>query len=284
MKTHVYVLTAAGALLFAPIGSLPARAQDAHPPAAAPRRATAAARPAPVAPAEARSTYLRDVQPIIMGKCARCHTPQSVLPNWLDYKTAFADRQEIKRRVWDSWRGHYYKQAMPAGNSPEEAALTEEERAVIKEWVEGGGALGVPDAQTSPQSKPERIERGKHLFAVVCTPCHQATGEGLAGKFPPLANSDFLNGDKSRAIRVLLHGRQGPITVNGRHFNNSMPSFPLGDDDIASALTFVYNSFGNSGKEVTAAEVKALRAEKETEIPDQPKEIAHSVQEASPFE
>jgi nitrite reductase (NO-forming) len=61
-----------------------------------------------------------------------------------------------------------------------------------------------------------------------------------------------------------------------------MPSFPLSDGDIANALTYVYNSFGNSGKEVTAAEVKALRAEKLA--PAEPKEVAHSSSEPSPFE
>jgi nitrite reductase (NO-forming) len=49
--------------------------------------------------------------------------------------------------------------------------------------------------------------------------------------------------------------------VNGAKFNNSMPSFPLTDQDIANVLTYVYNSFGNSGLEVTSDEVKLLRAE-----------------------
>src|ERR1035438_8722577 len=50
-------------------------------------------------------TYLRDIQPIFMGNCSRCHNQQSrFIYNWLDYKTAFADRWEIRRRIWDSWR------------------------------------------------------------------------------------------------------------------------------------------------------------------------------------
>jgi nitrite reductase (NO-forming) len=72
-----------------------------------------------------------------------------------------------------------------------------------------------------------------------------------------------LNADKNRAIKVLIHGLQGEVTVNGRKFNNSMPSFPLGDEDIANALTYVYNSFGNSGKEVTPEEVGVLRAQRD---------------------
>ncbi len=79
--------------------------------------------------------------------------------------------------------------------------------------------------------------------------------------FPPLAGSDFLNADKNRAIKIVINGRQGEVIVNGRKFNNSMPKFPLGDDDIANVLTYVYNSFGNAGLEVAPPEVKALRDE-----------------------
>ncbi len=78
--------------------------------------------------------------------------------------------------------------------------------------------------------------------------------------FPPLAGSDFLNADKKRAIKVVINGRQGEVLVNGMKSNNSVPSFLFSDDDIANVLTYVYNSFGNSGLEVTTAEVKALRA------------------------
>ena len=51
-------------------------------------------------------TYLRDMQPIFMGNCSRCHNQQSrFVYDWLDYKTAYADRWEIRRRIWDSWKG-----------------------------------------------------------------------------------------------------------------------------------------------------------------------------------
>ena len=51
-------------------------------------------------------TYLRDIQPIFMGNCSSCHNQQSrFVYNWLDYKTAYSDRWEIRRRVWDSWKG-----------------------------------------------------------------------------------------------------------------------------------------------------------------------------------
>jgi mono/diheme cytochrome c family protein len=209
-------------------------------------------------------TYLGDVQPIFMGNCARCHNQQSrFVYNWLDYKTAYTDRWEIKRRVWDSWKGSYYKEAMPIENSLESLALTDDQRLTIKNWVENGGIQGEARAQaqgSAPQSKDERIAIGKRLF-IACAACHQPTGKGLPNVFPPLAGSDFLNADKNRAIKIIIYGRQGEVVVNGMKFNNSMPPFPLSDQDIANVLTYVYNSFGNSGLEVTPEEVKSQRTQ-----------------------
>ena len=207
-------------------------------------------------------TYLRDVQPIFMGNCSRCHNQQSrFVYNWLDYKTAYADRWEIRRRVWDSWKGTYYKEAMPVANSPESLALSEQDRLTIRDWVNAGGLRGVPPPPGGPKTKTERIALGRRLFTSICAACHQPTGQGLPNMFPPLAGSDYLNADKNRAIKIVVFGRQGEVVVNGMKFNNSMPSFPLTDQDIANVLTYVYNSFGNSGFGVTPEEVSSLRSQ-----------------------
>jgi mono/diheme cytochrome c family protein len=218
-------------------------------------------------------TYLRDIQPIFMGSCSRCHNQQSrFIYDWLDYKTAYADRWEIRRRIWDSWKGHYYKEPMPVANSPESLALTEEERATIVKWVDDGGLRGVPPPPGHAKSKAERIQLGRRLFVSICAACHQPTGRGLPNVFPPLAGSDYLNANKNRAIQTVIFGRRGEVVVNGQRFNNSMPSFPLNDENIADVLTFVYNSFGNSGLEVTPAEVQALRSHPPTYGPATPAE------------
>jgi mono/diheme cytochrome c family protein len=207
-------------------------------------------------------TYLRDIQPIFMGKCSRCHNSQArFVYNWLDYKTAYRDRWEIRRRIWDSWKGHYYKESMPIQNSPESLRITEAEREKIRDWVITGAAKGVPQVFTGKRPKDEKIQLGGRLFMSICAACHQTTGLGIPNTFPPLASSDYLNADKNRAIKTVINGRQGEVVVNSRKYNNSMPSFPLSDDDIANVLTFVYNSFGNSGLEVSSEEVAALRGQ-----------------------
>ncbi|NNM88468.1 MAG: c-type cytochrome [Phycisphaerae bacterium] len=218
--------------------------------------------PVVLSAADQHPTYLRDVLPIFMGNCSSCHNQQSrFVYNWLDYKTAYGDRWEIRRRIWDSWKGSYYKEAMPIANSPESLNLTEEQRRIVREWVDQGAARGVAPAAGGPKTKEEQIALGRKLFSSICAACHQPSGQGRPNIFPPLAGSDFLNADKSRAIRIVISGRQGEVIVNGQKYNNNMPSFPLTDDDIANVLTYVYNSFGNSGLDVKPEEVTAVRAQ-----------------------
>jgi len=103
-------------------------------------------------------------------------------------------------------------------------------------------------------------DHGKQVYERICTTCHQPDGRGLPGVFPPLAKSDFLMNDPERAVRVLLEGLQGPITVNGQAFNGVMPDFSLTDDEIAAVLSYVRSNFGNAGPQVAPAEVRRIRA------------------------
>jgi nitrite reductase (NO-forming) len=108
----------------------------------------------------------------------------------------------------------------------------------------------------------DRVKYGERIFGNNCLACHQATGAGIKGAFPPLANSDYLNADKTRAIETVVHGREGAIVVNGEKYNAVMPAQVLSDEDIANVLTYVYDSWGNTKKVITPAEVKAVRANK----------------------
>jgi len=197
-----------------------------------------------------------------MGHCARCHNQQDrFIYDWLNYKPAYANRWEIRRRVWNSWKGTYYKESMPVANSPEALSITKEDRLTILKWVEDGAPRGVAPPPVIAKTKNEMIEQGRQIFVTICASCHRPNGQGLPNVFPPLAGSDFLNANKDQAIRTVIFGRHGELVVNGQKFNNTMPQLPLTDQDIANVLTYVYNSFGNSGLEVAPAEVKALRAQ-----------------------
>ena len=116
-----------------------------------------------------------------------------------------------------------------------------------------------PKEEVKALSMEERMKFGKDKFMATCSACHQANGQGIEGAFPPLANSDYLNADVNRAIDIVLHGKTGEITVNGKKYNSVMTAQALTDEEVANVLTYVYNSWGNSKKEVTPEMVQAVR-------------------------
>lgn len=128
---------------------------------------------------------------------------------------------------------------------------------------EGSAAQSIANKQTADTkkslSKEEQIAQGKNVFESNCLACHQANGEGIPNAFPPLAKSDFLNADHNRAINILLHGRSGPITVNGKNFDSVMPAIALNSEQVANVLTYVINSFGNNGGQITPEQVDKQR-------------------------
>lgn len=111
----------------------------------------------------------------------------------------------------------------------------------------------------APTNFEERMKAGAIVFKTNCAACHQENGQGIANAFPPLASSDFLMADKKRSIEIVKRGLEGSVTVNGKTYNSVMPALGLSDDDIASVLTFVRNSFGNKGDAVTVDEVKRVK-------------------------
>jgi len=119
-----------------------------------------------------------------------------------------------------------------------------------------------PAASATVAAGKEQLPDGKQVFSTTCAACHQATGEGVPGVYPPLAGSEWVNGEDAKVIRILLHGVTGPIEVAGETFNSMMPPWggTLKDADIAAVLTYVRSQWGNKGAPITAAKVASIRA------------------------
>jgi len=122
------------------------------------------------------------------------------------------------------------------------------------------------EIKTNPKivnlTKEIQVEKGKQVFMQTCFVCHQPEGQGIPGQIPPLAKSDFLMADKVRSIRGVLAGQSGEMTVNGKRYNGIMvPLNYLSDEEVANALTYVRNNFGNSGDPVKPDEVRRIRSE-----------------------
>lgn len=127
----------------------------------------------------------------------------------------------------------------------------------------GGGEKAASD--TAMQAGAAVAEADGQAVYQRCITCHQATGEGLAGTYPPLAGSEYATAANVEVpIRVLMHGISGPITVKGQTFSGLMPPYGVGiemsNEEIAAVLTYVRSSWGNSAAAVTPDDVARVRA------------------------
>lgn len=129
--------------------------------------------------------------------------------------------------------------------------------ATVVSWS-GGGSSG-----------PAAIDMnalGKKVFTQNCVICHQATGLGVPGQFPPLVGTEWVlsedwHGD-NHLVKQVLYGMQGPITVKGQPYNNAMAAWnQLSDQQIAAVLTYVRSEWGNNAPPITTEFVTKVRAD-----------------------
>ena len=81
---------------------------------------------------------------------------------------------------------------------------------------------------------------GKRVYNQNCVACHQSTGLGLPGVYPPLVDSQWVQDNPARLIKIVLSGLAGKVEVNGMEFNNAMTPFNrLSDQQIAAVLTWL---------------------------------------------
>lgn len=105
-------------------------------------------------------------------------------------------------------------------------------------------------------------DEGQKIYTVYCIACHQENGKGDGSRYPPLAESDWVTGDKKRLIKVLLEGLKGPITVNGKLFNGEMPKHDfLSDAAISKVTSYIRLNFKNKAGVIHEKEVADVRTQ-----------------------
>jgi mono/diheme cytochrome c family protein len=129
--------------------------------------------------------------------------------------------------------------------------------------VELGDHRTVADLMAKPGGAKGGTVDGAAIFSARCAACHQATGQGVPGVFPPLAGSEWAQGRESLAASIVLHGVQGPITVKGTKYDGAMPAFKdqLDDASIAAVLTYVRGEWGNRASAIAQETVAQARAQ-----------------------
>ena len=107
---------------------------------------------------------------------------------------------------------------------------------------------------------------GEQVYRQNCLACHQANGSGVPNLAPPLKQTTFVLGDKTKLVDIVLKGFNEDVEIEGEYYSNPMPPFPqLSDDEIAKVLTYIRTNFGNKADTVTIAEVKVRREKVKTE-------------------
>lgn len=138
--------------------------------------------------------------------------------------------------------------------------LTQDDLGAIADYLKTLPAPPAPPVAPAPAQQV--LDAGRRIYEARCAQCHGDDGRGHPGATPPLAgNGALASGTAVNAIRMVVNGGFPPSTrANPRP--HGMPPFghQLSDTEVAAVLTYVGNSWGNTGPAVSSALVNRYRA------------------------
>ena len=155
----------------------------------------------------------------------------------------------LKKLSWPGWKGFWAERiAEPFARSKVRVERFFSER--VRRWL--------------PGSQSSIDYRGKRLFGLYCAVCHQVSGRGRKGLIPPLVGSEWVRGDKSILVRILLNGVQGPLSVREELYRRNMPGFSsLSDENISLIASYIRREFSQTEDWVDAALVGVVRGKRD---------------------
>ena len=121
--------------------------------------------------------------------------------------------------------------------------------------TEKSEAIAIPQDDAAAAKYPN----GAKIYSTKCFVCHQVSGEGVPGAFPPLKNADYLLADKRRAVEQVLNGSNEAMEVNGAIYTIPMPFQVDTHQDAVDVINYVLNAWGNNGGTITVDEVKDIK-------------------------
>ena len=105
-----------------------------------------------------------------------------------------------------------------------------------------------------------KMEAGKKVYDTNCMGCHMDNGMGVPRMNPQLVNSPYVMGNANSLTELVLKGLEFFGNAD-RNYNNLMAPFnALPDDQIADVITYIRNKYANTGDEISAEDVKNVRA------------------------
>jgi mono/diheme cytochrome c family protein len=102
-------------------------------------------------------------------------------------------------------------------------------------------------------AEQQLFEKGRIAYSSICAACHQPDGRGLPGIAAPLIDSPWVLGPDTFLARIVLKGKVGKTSA-------TMPPLEmLGNDTLASALTYIRRSWGHTAPPVSTATIGEMR-------------------------
>lgn len=108
--------------------------------------------------------------------------------------------------------------------------------------------------------RQEMLAAGEKVYVQNCASCHQRNGKGAPPRYPTLAGTDWVTGDKQRLVSLIVNGLEGPIEVKGEPYSGAMPAHDfLSDEEVAEVATYIRKNFGNDADAVSKKDVRRVR-------------------------
>ncbi len=111
-----------------------------------------------------------------------------------------------------------------------------------------------PAASALSAGDQARFNAGQEIYKNLCEGCHGADGREQPGATPNIAGAPTVVGNPGIPIRVLLHGKEGPVGLMPAHGET------LGDAEIAAVLTYVRRAWGQTASPIDPPMVQQIRA------------------------
>lgn len=172
-----------------------------------------------------------------------------VAASWLDSTDGLSILKVAGKKPFDDWMLDAFSTARAYLEGVE---IKPKEEAIAKTDLKGTAL--------------ELYNKGSVIYAKegYCMTCHQPDGNGLSSSgFPSLVGTKWIQGNDERLIKLVLKGLRGPLEIDGKKYTGQVPMTPfaglLSDEEVASVLTYVRNSFGNKAPVISPAQVKKVR-------------------------